>query len=53
VDKQIKLGTTVFLILLGLLGVALASQRDVVINEIAWMGTKANPYDEWIVANTH
>ena len=25
-----------------------ASLRDVVINEIAWMGTAASTYDEWI-----
>jgi len=46
--KIIKLGMMVLLVIIGSSRVAVALEREVVINEIAWMGTKANPFDEWI-----
>ena len=35
-------------VLLGLLVLPLAGMAQVVINEVAWGGTEASPYDEWI-----
>ena len=35
-------------VLLGVLVLPLAGMAQVVINEVAWGGTEASPYDEWI-----
>ena len=47
----------IFLVLLFLLSAPAiakgASFLDVAINEIAWMGTKSNSSDEWIVVIKH